>query len=82
MANERFTPTQIKLLSLLADGKGHTRQEIHALLYDRLDPVSNIRPHLCHLRRQLRSAGQDIRCELLGGVVSYRLVRVAETAGT
>lgn len=69
-----LTPTERKLAALLADGQPHTRREIHALICDSLDPLSNIRQHVCNLRAKLKGQGQDIDCVLLGGHICYRQI--------
>lgn len=59
-----FTPTESRLLAVLADGQPHSRRELHACLPDDLGALSNIQPHLTVLRRRLRLRGEDIVCEL------------------
>lgn len=71
-----YTPVQRRILKVLADGEPHDRAELHACLVDDLGPLSNIRVHLTRLRKKLRPQGQDIRCEMLGGQVYYRQVRL------
>ena len=73
-----YTPTQRKLLSILADGKPHTVAELFTCLPDDLGEATNVRSHLTGLRKRLRGEGRDIACELVCGVGYYRLVRAAE----
>lgn len=70
-----FTPTQRRLLQVLADGKPHTAAELFACLPDDLGEVTNVRSHLTELRKRLRGKGQEIACELVGRQAFYTLVR-------
>jgi hypothetical protein len=76
MPDLELTPTQQRVLELLADGEPHEPRELRALLLEDLGPLANVRQHLYHLRRKLRPEGQDIRFERLGLHVAYRLVSV------
>lgn len=69
-----WTPTQKRMLAVLADGKPHRRKELHACLCDEMGPLSNIRAHLTHIRKRLRPLGMDIVCQLSGSFVCYRWV--------
>ena len=73
--NNGYTPTQRKILDVLADGQHHTREEVHACLPDELGALSNIQRHICAIRKPLNSRGYDIICENRGGM-RYRLVRI------
>lgn len=68
------TPTQKKMLEVLADGLPHADLELHACLPDDLGAMSNIRAHLAALRKALRPKGQDVSCERLGGRTYYKHV--------
>lgn len=72
----RFTPTQRRMLAVLADGQPHARRELRACLFDELGTASNIRFHLCSIRKVLRPLRQDIICELHRGTIKYRHVRL------
>lgn len=74
----RFTPTQLKIVQLLADGKPHTRKEIHDLLWDEQSPITAIRAHITNCRKMLRVLGEEIVCELYESKVHYRRVKVQE----
>lgn len=76
-----FTPTEKRMLAVLADGLPHTRQELHACLVDDMGALSNIRPHLTAIRRTLRAAGEDVVCELRSGIF-YRHVKLLNGNGT
>ena len=79
-SNNGFTPTQLKMLSILSDGMPHTRQELHSCLPDELGPLSNIRIHIHNIRKSLRSKGEDIVCETTGRALFYRHVRLLASA--
>jgi hypothetical protein len=76
MATSAYTPTQKRMLRLLADGLPHPRTELFQCLVDDLGPLSNIQPHLSHLRKRLRPKGQDIICEIDRRRICYRQVRL------
>lgn len=61
----KLTPTQQRMLALLSDGRPHARQELHALLCDDLGRLSNIQPHLSHIRKAIRPKGHAIVCEIV-----------------
>jgi DNA-binding response OmpR family regulator len=71
-----FTPTQRRMLLVLADGLPHRPQELHACLHDDLGPLSNIRWHIGKLREKLRPLGQDIVCEVNCRRFYYRHVKL------
>lgn len=75
----RWTPTQKKLLAVLADGLPHSREELHACLWDEAGPLSNIQVHLSTIRKQLRLKGQDIVCEICHRAIHYRHVKLIST---
>lgn len=77
---DRFTPTERKILAVLADGMRHPRRELHDCLYDETGPLSNIRAHITQLRKTLRPRGEDIVCELFSGGIYYRHVRILAPA--
>ena len=71
------TPTQKRMLDLLADGKAHTRAELRKLLNDELASLGAIRRPLCEARKVVRAAGCEIICEITqGGTICYRQVRL------
>lgn len=76
MSEGGYSPTHLKMLAVLADGLPHSREELRQCLWDDKGPLSNIRAHLCQLRKVLRPHGQDILCELYGGTIHYRHVRL------
>jgi len=74
------TPTQRRMLALLADGRPHTRRELHALLWDEQGRLSNIQPHLTHIREHIRPKGEEIICEIRNRQICYRRVRLLGAA--
>jgi hypothetical protein len=74
-----YTPTQVRIMDLLSDGKPHTAKEMHKLLDDDLADISGVRVHICELRKVLHKQGMSIRTEVhINGecrVASYCLVR-------
>ena len=72
----KFTPTEKKMLKLLADGLPHTRRELHAILYDDQGALSNIQVHLSRIRRKIKHTGKGIICELSSRRICYRLVHL------
>lgn len=74
--NETWTPTQRRMLRVLADGLPHRREELHACLVDDLGALSNIQPHLSDIRKTLRPRGEDIVCEIVSRRICYRHVRL------
>lgn len=71
---------KVRMMELLADGRAHTRAELHACLWDTESDVKNVRSHIALLRREIRPQGQDIVCEILNRVTYYRLVRLLASA--
>lgn len=65
-----FTPTQARIIKMLADGMPHTRKELKTCLDDELAELGAVNFHVSILRKKLRPIGQDIVCELGAG---YRL---------
>ncbi len=76
MISNNLTPTQKAMLCVLADGRPHTREELHACLPDELGALSNIQNHIAAIRKTLRSRGEDIVCEYHKRSLYYRHVRL------
>ena len=55
-----FTPTEQRIMDLLADLKLHTKEEIRGCLWDEHADESAIKPHLHRIRQVLRPTGRDI----------------------
>lgn len=77
----RKTPTvQQRMLAVLADGKPHRAEELHACLMDEMGASRNIRAHLTAIRKQLRPKGEDIVCVFVDRKYQYRWVRLLQSA--
>jgi hypothetical protein len=61
---DRYTPVERRMLQLLADGKPHCQDEVKACLHDEQASLSNVRAHICRLRKKLVPLKQTIRTEL------------------
>ena len=70
-----WTPTQQRLLAVLADGQPHTRAELRAQLHDELGSPSNLWYHVHQIRRRL-PPGETIVCEIHRSTIKYRHVRL------
>lgn len=57
-----LTPTERRMYEVLSDGSLHSSHELHGCLLDDMGPVSNVKPHLTHLRKKLREHGLNITC--------------------
>ncbi len=82
MDRSRFTPVELRMLDVLADGMPHTRRELHACLEDDLGSLSNVQRHVHSIRKKLRPSGQDVVCVWSNGPVCYRQVRLLASAGS
>ena len=71
------TPICRRMLAVLADGRQHTPQELHACLYETMAPLSNIRAHITALRKLVAPRGEAIVCVRLNGrSIRYQHVRL------
>jgi DNA-binding CsgD family transcriptional regulator len=78
----RFTPTERRMLTLLADGMPHTRFELHKCLWDDLSPLQAIWAHISNIRAKIRPQGHDIICEIYNRTVHYRhVILLVDPAG-
>lgn len=73
MINLKFTPTQMKLLAVLADGEPHSRDELIRCLDETAD-ARNLKTHICNLRGKLRRVGHDVVCQYVRRGLHYRHV--------
>ncbi len=69
-----LTRVQARMLALLSDGQPHSRESLHALLWDTDAPVGNIHTHISTLRKKLRPLGQWIVCEYARRTIHYRRI--------
>jgi DNA-binding winged helix-turn-helix (wHTH) protein len=71
-----FTPTERRILNILADGQPHVLHDLHRCLNDDLSAMSTLYSHVYNLRAKLRPKGQDILCENIRRRCYYRHVRL------
>lgn len=76
MIKGEFTPTQVKILAVLADGLPHVRDELSACMPDELAKRGSVRMHLYDLRKRLKKRGETIVCEWSYYKIFYRHVRL------
>lgn len=76
MGQIKFTPTQQKLLRVLADGNRHRRRELLDAMGDDQATPANLSTHLCILRKRLSDMGETILCEYYDRTINYRHVRL------
>ena len=57
------TPTQRRMLDLLADGEAHPLRDLHACLSDTLGARTNLGAHVTALRKKLWPLGWDLISE-------------------
>ena len=79
-ADGDFTPTQKRILTVLADGYRHSREELRRCI-DEYSELTTLRMHLSYLRTKLHRRGEDIICELYQRGIHYRHVRLLVPAG-
>jgi hypothetical protein len=76
-----YTPTQQRILAVLADGKPHRPVDLRECLGDDMAVHSTLRVHIYNLRRLL-PPGEAILCEYINRAAWYRHVRLLTPAGT
>ncbi len=69
-----YTPTQEKILEVLADGTPHGRQELINCLDDAFADRRNLNVHLSNLRARMRPIGEDIVCRIVSRRICYQHV--------
>lgn len=73
--NNGYTPTQQRILAVLADGRRHDREELR-LAIDELCSEQNLKNHLKLLRDRMRPRGEDIVCVIYQRRGWYQHVRL------
>lgn len=81
LPSPRFTPTETRILDVLADGGLHTFKELFACLDDELSQRGTVAFHLSRMRKKLNPLGYDIVSMQRVGAY-YRLVRLLASAYT
>lgn len=74
------TPTQIRILEMLADGLPHTFEELHTCLDDELASRPAVSMHISNLRKVLRPKGEDIVCVIRYHRSYYQHVRLLRSS--
>ena len=69
-----LTTTERKMRTRLADGRAHSARALHRCLHNEQGRLSNIRPHMCSLRRKLAAVGQTVLCYRRVNETWYQLV--------
>lgn len=69
-----LTPTERKMFRVLEDRKDHTREELHACLWDQEGSINNIQMHISNLRRKVAPLSMEILCVVRGYQHLYRMI--------
>lgn len=84
MARDRsqggFTPTEVRILNVLADGQPHPVAELMKCLDDELAERVNLQMHISRIRKKLAPVGQWIVCQVGEGPRSYRHIQKVSPA--
>lgn len=68
-----FTPTETRIMNILADGEPHPQTDLQKCLYDELGARSNIRMHILNIRRKLEREGKSVFIQFKKRKLCYRL---------
>lgn len=72
--SSNFTPTQLAMLAVLADGFAHPRSEIIACIDDPEPSNGQFKQALHRLRQKLKPHGQSVHCGIRNRRIVFRLV--------
>lgn len=75
---EELTKTTAKMWKILQDGSFHTREQLHACLWDPLAEISAIQYHIHKLREVVGPHGLKIVAREVDGRRGYILVRAIQ----
>lgn len=75
---EHFSPTQQRIVDLLADCLPHSNDEIYGCLLS-AGTVNHIKQHLSNIRKILRPTGKDIATLKHNGRTHYCLIRLTNS---
>lgn len=78
----KLTPTEQRIYDYLADGEGHTKDELVALLDDDMAGDSAVRFHTYRLRLKLKTIGEDLIFQSQGNRRPVLVRRVKHLLGT
>jgi DNA-binding response OmpR family regulator len=59
--SKNFTPTEQRVLAVLADGEPHDKRQLMAAI-DELAEIATLRMHISNLRKKLRQRNETIHC--------------------
>lgn len=76
-ASNGYTPTQRRILAVLADGLCHSAEELRGCLEDDLAGPTALRYHISEVRHKLEQRGQSIVFRS-GGYRQVRLLPLSE----
>lgn len=77
-----FTPTQERIVRVLADGRGHKREELMRCLDDPMATKQDLYQRISDLRRKLLNRNLDVVFVCEGRRRFYRLVRPVDLTVT
>lgn len=69
-------PVEQRIMRLLADGKPHTREEVHACLADRMAPLEAIKKHMTNIRKVVEPYGETVLCRMYYHKLRYQWVKL------
>ena len=73
---EGFTPTEARILKVLADGQRHSKDELFKCLEDDLSSMNALEVRICHLRKKINPKAEEIIVEWWQRKRFYRQVRL------
>lgn len=78
----KFTPTQQRIMDVLADGKPHHKSELHECLFDDMavDKDDSVSKHIIQIRKKLNPDGYDIVTNMRNRKCYYMHVRLLSTS--
>ncbi len=74
----QFTPTEERILKVLADGDRHWYDKLLPCLEDPMSNRNNLQQHIYNLRQKLRKIKHDIICEVYDRRCYYRHITILQ----
>lgn len=74
----QFTPTEQRIMDVLADGQYHKKIDLIRLLPDDMQPISALDMYVVKIRRKINPIGQDLAVERRWNTSHIRLVRLLD----
>lgn len=78
LAAIHFSPTEKRILQVLADGKPHAVKLMLPLLDDELSDKGHLSDHMLRIRRKIEGLGHDIVCVFRKRRMHYRYILTLE----